>query len=560
MKKILACLLAICAWPSFADESVDQTQLAAPDCEVRLSSIFYRDLTTARAAVVDPTQPLPMKTIVGIANPEDVAAGRYEMRSLDELHALRSEILARSHEAIVTVNGRSLYLGVFITKSLFAKIAQGNEGGQFPSVEEMEKRLDQQPHAIWHPDGQVEMRTAGFRKEMKRRFLAAHRGKAPVFFRGGGYESPLIQLFWSEDPAEQLSLRAQIVEGWKLDAAKFKDFDKQAFLREAFAARKGAPFLFFAPNPRWAGYFSGDTTGNIVEFKMRANELPSEQWPVMYFGADNFGQNPSDVELVARVATFADFLRVARLFQPVNVYQGAAVYGLQLTDAYGQRRHKIPVREIKDELGKPDIDFERLVELFSREAVLAQALASDAGVSERETILQHVRNIYVRYLDQRTHYGLDAISARAGLSLDRLFHLLILVHDIGKPAAIKAGNKNLQHRFTWPIVKDLAAQLHMSDREILLLETLINYDFLGSLLQGSLKAADVVNRLQKEAGWRNIALPDLIRIFQLFYIIDAGAYPRLERALMRRDTSGRICLKEEMKPSLGELASHLCIL
>lgn len=77
MKKILACLLAICAWPSFADESVDQTQLAAPDCEVRLSSIFYRDLTTARAAVVDPTQPLPMKTIVGIANPEDVAAGRY---------------------------------------------------------------------------------------------------------------------------------------------------------------------------------------------------------------------------------------------------------------------------------------------------------------------------------------------------------------------------------------------------------------------------------------------------------------------------------------------------
>ncbi len=104
------------------------------------------------------------------------------------------------------------------------------------------------------------------------------------------------------------------------------------------------------------------------------------------------------------------------------------------------------------------------------------------------------------------------------------FRFFLALHDIGKPEAIRQGDKNQQHFYTKRIMSTVFAQLNFSVIEIKIANALVITDCLGKYIQGDIleqDTAETIAGLAQEAG---VKIIDFFELLTIFFRCDAGSY------------------------------------
>ncbi|MGE4131337.1 MAG: hypothetical protein AB7F86_06840 [Bdellovibrionales bacterium] len=527
-RNVAICVLALLVCPIWTSHAAD-----LGDCEGPLTGQIFHSLDEARKAedmAGYKHKVLPFRTVVGnLQSPELINAAEkddYNLRSFDWIHDNRAMLLKRSQHKIIGVNAATLYLGMFLSKSQFAIIAQGTN--KFPPLEEFERLLDNQTYVIWHPDGRLEKRSSGYRSESTARFAAAYKDSRPHFFRGGGYECHLIRLHWANDPAEIENLKDSLITGWGLPNS-LKRLSKEEFLIKAFAGRtETSPFVFFTPIPNWASYFATDTN-EITEFEVQT-QFPVDQWPRMYLGADNYGSFPSPLEMALRMKDFEDFLRVAAFLKPVDVLNGSAAHAIRYENELGQRKFQIPKELIRNELNKKDPDFERILALFSRDPRIREKLQGS-----------EVRKMIQVYQDQSEHFDFARISHQYRIDFRKIFYLSMLLN-----------------RFDEVSRRDLASQSYFSLDELEWLSFLSSRADLELVLAGQSDSKQVLERIKSHSRFHGkLEISDIMKLVQLSFTVRMGSSPTLRSQHLVVGARGKLLLNPAVKLALGDLGKWL---
>ncbi len=179
----------------------------------------------------------------------------------------------------------------------------------------------------------------------------------------------------------------------------------------------------------------------------------------------------------------------------------------------------------------PDAIMQRLSGLFPE---LRPRFDASAGVHEGYTIREHTHRVYGAFSRQAAQYPFDAMSVPEGADVPRLLKTAIALHDLGKPDAIAAGGKHLQHEFTVKILTEKLRALGFSDAETNLAEALVGNDVIGDLVKQLItekQAYEQIAALAKKAG---MPPDDFYLLQKLFYVSDASSYPLLEQEVFKK--------------------------
>lgn len=184
---------------------------------------------------------------------------------------------------------------------------------------------------------------------------------------------------------------------------------------------------------------------------------------------------------------------------------------------------------------------------------IEQLLQADAGVWEGYTIAQHNNLVYAQYNGQVKFYNLKDLSVPESVDLENLLKTSITLHDVGKPKAIAAGGKHLQHEFTLPILEGKLSALGFSPAEVRLAKSLVGNDVLGDLAKGIITPEVAQQRLTALAAAAGMDVADFYTLQKLFYTIDASSYPTLRTGVFQELPSGRLLPKSPVFETLDDL-------
>lgn len=189
---------------------------------------------------------------------------------------------------------------------------------------------------------------------------------------------------------------------------------------------------------------------------------------------------------------------------------------------------------------EPDV-----IEIYKKDPELAALFESDAGVREGYTVEGHTRTVLSNWRKQVTPGNVKEIGSRAGSErMQELMEHVVALHDIGKPIAIKEGDKSKQHSKTLPILeKNLKAQ-GFSQKEVAIARTLVGNDVIGQLIQGKISAAAAANSLAKLSEQAGLSEADYFTLQASLYKADASSYPSLAGSIFSEGPSGKLTLPD----------------
>ena len=105
------------------------------------------------------------------------------------------------------------------------------------------------------------------------------------------------------------------------------------------------------------------------------------------------------------------------------------------------------------------------------------------------------------------------------------FRLVLAIHDIGKPRAIREGEKTKQHIYTVPIMKQLFEYLNIRHQDTCIGVSLLSGDPLGSYLKGkNTEFSKVIKEIKGMAEHANVLPVEFFNDLVVYYQVDAGAY------------------------------------
>lgn len=169
--------------------------------------------------------------------------------------------------------------------------------------------------------------------------------------------------------------------------------------------------------------------------------------------------------------------------------------------------------------------------LVAKYPELEQQFAGETGTPEYSSIREHTQAVLSSYLHGNGLSPGDAAGGTGDADIDAAMPTIIALHDIGKPDAIAAGDKGLQHEKTIPILqKVLRAEGH-SEAVVDFATELIGNDIIGSVVKGQLSTADALLQLNNAAKKAGVSPQLLERAMNLFYKADAGSYAKLKDAI-----------------------------
>ncbi len=173
-----------------------------------------------------------------------------------------------------------------------------------------------------------------------------------------------------------------------------------------------------------------------------------------------------------------------------------------------------------------------VIDVLSKNKELEDLFSSDAGVSEGYSIKEHslrvMELINSQYACHISPEFEDRMRPILGVSVKNFMDLTMSLHDIGKPLAVRAGDKGRQHEFTRPIVEKTMAALGFSQFAIHLAAELVDNDIIGDYLKGTIRQTEKAHQLLVDQSAKmEMDLKDYFTFQMLFYTADAGAYPGL---------------------------------
>lgn len=142
----------------------------------------------------------------------------------------------------------------------------------------------------------------------------------------------------------------------------------------------------------------------------------------------------------------------------------------------------------------------------------------DVGVREGYTLKQHVLMVlrqFEKYFGKKTLPG--------GVDSD-IFRIILALHDVGKPKAIKSGGKHLQHRYTQHYIKKFFHKINIDEHHIALALALTTADTIGHYLRGWISITQALQNLLKIAKSSHLNFDDFFDILCIFFKVDAGSY------------------------------------
>jgi len=185
----------------------------------------------------------------------------------------------------------------------------------------------------------------------------------------------------------------------------------------------------------------------------------------------------------------------------------------------------IPIKIIRvsERVTHPELQGDLLFSDLTSDPNLRPIFAADAGVKELYTIETHVRRVLDVLEDQWTHYK-NKMPEIPGVNLPRVLSAIAILHDMGKPQALREHNVNKHHEYTAPILQKVMRSRGFSEKEIALAEALVSHDNLGELINGGLTAKQARTRLVKLSGRVGLPLETFFELQSFFYLIDASSY------------------------------------
>lgn len=132
-------------------------------------------------------------------------------------------------------------------------------------------------------------------------------------------------------------------------------------------------------------------------------------------------------------------------------------------------------------------------------------------------------------------------------SYDR-FKLFLVLHDIGKPIAYKAGNKDDQHKISLNIFNDINEKLGLTEHNKNTFKALLSDDPLGKYFQNKLTIEQTTDLIKEIVHNNRLQLQTYFDKLTIYYQVDAGSYtkdagglPYLEHLFDYKDGSKVLC-------------------
>ena len=170
-----------------------------------------------------------------------------------------------------------------------------------------------------------------------------------------------------------------------------------------------------------------------------------------------------------------------------------------------------------------------LDDLAARYPEVAEAFAGPTGTPEFASIREHTAVVLDRYQKSGASTGVP--------ELDAVMPTIIALHDIGKPAAIAAGDKNRQHEMTLPILMDVMTKEGASRQQVEFAGALVGQDIIGQLMRGQISVQAASTAVEKLSGIAGLSPQQFLPVMQSLYSADAGSYAGLSKLF---DAQGRI--------------------
>lgn len=172
----------------------------------------------------------------------------------------------------------------------------------------------------------------------------------------------------------------------------------------------------------------------------------------------------------------------------------------------------------------------------------ASEYAADSGVWEGYTLEQHT----LMALQQYEKYFAGKSQFPSPMT-ESLFRVMLALHDIGKPEAVREGDRNRQHEFTRRIMDEILTELGYSDADKNLAIAIVDNNFLGEIVQNRTDFSATVDGIKQKAETLGIPPQDFFDILRIYYAVDSSSYTK--------DAGGLESLDENFvfNPGAGEL-------
>lgn len=191
-------------------------------------------------------------------------------------------------------------------------------------------------------------------------------------------------------------------------------------------------------------------------------------------------------------------------------------------------------------LERQDYTPKALITLFEKD--FGKRLSADSGVREKYSIKRHTLMVMGQF---EKYFGKTELPA--GISKN-FFRVFLALHDIGKSAAVKSGDKHRQHTYTVEIMRLVLSELSFGDQEIRIASALVSSDPIGDYIKGKRAGKRTTERIAQMAANAGLPFYDFLKLLLVFYQCDAGSYTEDAGGLKSLD---RLFIFDRKKGEMG---------
>ena len=181
--------------------------------------------------------------------------------------------------------------------------------------------------------------------------------------------------------------------------------------------------------------------------------------------------------------------------------------------------YKVNLESINTVLNGESFSPQQLLNAFKESPYVNSLFNEKVGVKEKYTLEQHTLMVLTQFEKYFAHSWNSPI-----LGINK-FRILLALHDIGKPLAIRyEGDKSYQHTYTSKILPIILQSFGLDFNESLIVSAIASQDYLGEYIQGKLSKNEAGKLINAKAREVDVSVEEFMKLLISYYKCDAGSY------------------------------------